>query len=134
MTVSPQEARVNLRYTVPMASSAQPNVTVASLQQEARALAICLAQMLAASSMPEEQKAAWAALIPEMRLDQLSRFAVVLDGAVAQAARAELADTVQKFRVVLEKYAAIQSQTDNDFMKGIAGLVDDLRKAERVTT
>lgn len=134
MTVSPQEARVNLRYTVPMASSAQPAATVAALQQEARGLAVSLAQMLAASSMSEEQKSSWAALIPEMRLDQLSRFAAVLDASVEKAAKAELADTVQKFRTVLEKYAAMQSQTDNDFMKGIAGLVEGLRKAERATT
>lgn len=117
-----------------MASSAQPETSVAALQQEARSLAISLAKLLAASAMPEEQKAAWAALIPEMRLDQLSRFAAVLDASVEKAAKAEVAETVQKFRAVLEKYAAIQSQTDNDFMKGIAGLVDDLRKAERVAT
>ncbi len=117
-----------------MALSAQPGISVDALQQEARTLAIALAQFLAASKMSEEQKAAWAALIPEMRLDQLTRFAAVLDGSVSQAAKAELAETVQKFRAVLEKYAAIQSQTDNDFMKGIAGLVEDLRKAERVTT
>lgn len=117
-----------------MASSAQPVASVAALQQEARSLAVSLAQMLAASSMSEEQKASWAAFIPEMRLDQLSRFAAVLDASVEKAAKAELAGTVQKFRTVLEKYAAMQSQIDNDFMKGIAGLVESLRKAERATT
>jgi acyl-CoA reductase-like NAD-dependent aldehyde dehydrogenase len=117
-----------------MASSAQQGTSVTALQQEARELAISLAQFLAASSLPEEQKAAWAALIPEMRLDQLSRFGAILDASVERAARAEVADVVQKLREVQEKYAAIQSQTDNDFMKGIAGLVEDLRKAERVST
>ncbi len=117
-----------------MASSAQLAVTVAALQQEARSIAVSLARMLTASSMTDEQKAAWAALIPEMRLDQLSRFAAVLDASVEKAAKAECADAAQKLRVVLEKYAAIQSQTDNDFMKGIAGLVEQLRMAERATT
>jgi hypothetical protein len=117
-----------------MASSAQLGTTVAALQQEARVLAISLAQLLAASSLPEDQKAAWAALIPEMRLDQLWRFAAVLDASVEQAAKAEVAHVTQQFRTVLEKYAAMQSQADNDFMKGIAGLVEDLRKAERVTS
>jgi hypothetical protein len=116
-----------------MASSAQQGISVDALQQEARELAISFARLLAASSMSDEQKTAWAALIPEMRLDQLSRFAAVLDSSVTQSAKAELAETVQKFRAVLEKYAAMQAQTDNDFMKGIAGLVEDLRKAERVT-
>ncbi len=117
-----------------MASSAQHVATVAALRQEAREIAVSLARMLAASSMSEEQKASWAALIPEMRLDQLSRFAAVLDASVEKAAKAEAGDAVQKLRTVLEKYAAIQSQADHDFMKGIAGLVEDLRKAERATT
>lgn len=116
-----------------MALSAQTAGTVAALQQEARELAVSLARMLAASALPEEQKAEWAALIPEMRLDQLSRFAAVLDASVERAAQAELAGTAQQLRTVLEKYAAIQAQTDTDFMNGVAGLVENLRKAERVT-
>lgn len=104
---------------------------IAALQQEARNLAALLAEALAASSLPDSQKAAWAVLIPEMRLDQLSRFATVLDGAVEKAAKAEVADVLQSIRTVLEKYAAIQAEADNEFTQGIAGLVEDLRKAER---
>ena len=103
-----------------------------ALLKEARDLAISLAESLAASSMPEQEKAAWAALLPEMRLDQLSRFAAVLDASVAQSAKAEVADVVQKMRTVLEKYAAMQAEADNDFMTGIAKTVEDLRKAERI--
>jgi hypothetical protein len=102
-----------------------------ALLEEARELAISLAESLAASSMPEQEKAAWAALLPEMRLDQLSRFAAALDVSVAQAAKAEVADVVRKMRTVLEKYAAQQSEADNEFMTGIAKMVEDLRKAER---
>lgn len=102
-----------------------------ALVEEARLLAISLAESLAASNMPEQEKAAWAALLPEMRLDQLSRFAVALDASVAQAAKAEVADVVSKMRAVLEKYAAMQSEADNTFMTGIAKMVEDLRKAER---
>ena len=69
-----------------------------------------------------------------MRVDQLTRFATVLDASVAKAAKASLAETVQKLRAVREQYAAMQSQIDHDFMNDITGLVEHLRKAERVTT
>ena len=114
-----------------MASLSQSGASVAMLQDEARALAVSLAKALNASSLSEEEKVAWAALIPEMRLDQLSRFAVILDASVEKAAKAEVAELSAKYRTVLEKYAAIQSQTDSDFMKGVGGMVEDLRKAER---
>lgn len=120
-----------LRYNAAMNAPAPSLSDNRALIEEARVLAISLAESLAASSMPEQEKAAWAALLPEMRLDQLSRFAAALDASVAQAAKAEVADVVAKMRSVLEKYAAMQSEADNNFMTGIAKMVEDLRKAER---
>ncbi len=117
-----------------MMSSSQPVTTVAALEQEARTLAVSLAEHLMASAMPAEQKAAWAVMIPEMRLDQLSRFAAILDASVEKAAQAEVAGAVQQYRDILEKYAAVQAQTDSDFMQGVAELVEDLRQAERATS
>ncbi|MEK9155574.1 MAG: hypothetical protein AAB839_02900 [Patescibacteria group bacterium] len=102
-----------------------------ALAEEARQLAVSLADALAASAMPDDQKAAWAALIPEMRLDQLSRFATVLDVYLSRAVKDEVADVIQKMRTILEKYAAIQSQTDNAFMTDVAGMVQQLRAAEK---
>ena len=116
-----------------MKLSSQPISTVAALEEEARVLAISLAERLMASAMSAEQKAAWAAIIPEMRLDQLSRFAAALDASVEKAAQGEIADAAEQYKVILEKYAAVQAQTDSDFMQGVAELVEDLRKAERTT-
>lgn len=113
-----------------MNSQVQQAQNSASLEEEARALAIRLAQALAASSLPNEQKEAWATLIPEMRLDQLTRFAEAIELSLNKAAKEELSETLQQIQAVTEKYAAIQAQTDHDFMVGISGLVDDLRKAE----
>lgn len=105
-----------------------------TLEQEAKTLAISLANALSASSLPDKEKAALAALLPEMRLDQLAQFAEVLENSVEQAVKAEIADLVASMRSVLEKYAAIQAENDNDFMTGIAGIVEDLRKTDRSST
>ena len=93
-------------------------------------LATQLAEALVASNMPQQEKEAWAALLPELRLDQLSRLAEVLDASVEKAARADVAGVVEKFRAVMEKHAAIQSQLDSSFMTDVSGIVQELRKAE----
>jgi hypothetical protein len=101
-----------------------------TLAEEARELARRLSSALAASAMPDEQKAAWAALIPEMRLDQLSRFSVILDSFLSQAAKNDVANEAKKLKLTLEKYAAIQAQTDSTFMSDVANMVQELRAAE----
>ena len=103
-----------------MDSAVSAGETTSALQQEARDLAIVLARVLAASSFSEQEKAAWATLLPEMRLDQLSRFAAMLDTSVNNAANAEVADVLAQTRTVLEKYAAMQAETDNDFMTNVS--------------
>lgn len=113
-----------------MISPTIPKVSESALLEEARQLAAHLAEALAASSLPEDEKEAWAVLIPELRLDQLSRLAVVLDASVEKAVKADIADVVEKLRHILEKYAAIQAQLDSEFMTGIGSIVQDLRKAE----
>ena len=120
-----------MRYTCFMTSQKNVPTNEQALAEEARQLAVSLADALAASAMPDDQKAAWAALIPEMRLDQLSRFATVLDVYLSRAVKDEVADVIQKMRTILEKYAAIQSQTDNAFMTDVAGMVQQLRAAEK---
>lgn len=113
-----------------MASTTKPQFSESALLKEAQTLAVQLAEALAASGMPQEEKEAWAALLPELRLDQLSRLAAVLDVSVENAARADVAGVVEKLRVVMEKHAAIQSQLDSSFMTDIGGIVQELRKAE----
>lgn len=113
-----------------MASPTKPQFSESALLKEARVLAVQLAEALAASNMPQEEKEAWAALLPELRLDQLSRLAEILDVSVEKAARADVAGVVEKLRAVMEKHAAIQSQLDSAFMTDISGIVQELRKAE----
>ncbi len=113
-----------------MLSPQTPKVSESALLAEAKALAIQLAQALAASNMPEDEKEAWAVLLPELRLDQLSRLAVVLDASVEKAVKADVADIVEKLRPILEKFAASQAQLDSEFMSNISSIVQDVRKAE----
>ena len=113
-----------------MISATPSKISESALLDEARLLAIRLAEALAASNMPEDEKEAWAVLLPELRLDQLSRLAAVLDASVEKAVKADVADVVEKLRPILEKHAAIQAQLDSSFMTGIGNVVQDLRKAE----
>lgn len=119
-------------FTVSMLSTTPPIVSESMLIAEAKQIAIRLAEALAASSLTEKEKESWAVLIPELRLDQLSRLAVVLDASVEKAVRADLADVIEKIRVILEKHAAVQVQLDSEFMTGIGSIVQDLRRAEAV--
>ncbi len=101
-----------------------------ALSDEARILAVRLAEALGASSMPVQEKEAWAALIPEMRLDQLARFAEVLDASVTNAMRTEVADVVDSLRTILEKHAAKQAELDSTYMSGVSAIVQRLRTTE----
>lgn len=110
-----------------MTSPQQVSVDEKALIQEARVLAVQFSRVLDASSMPEQEKAAWAALIPEMRLDQLSRFSTVLDAYLTKAVRDELRGVEEQLRAVMEKYAAKQAQTENTLMSGISRIVQEIR-------
>ncbi len=103
-----------------------------ALCNEARALAVSLAQALVVSSVPEHEKRAWITLVPELRLDQLSQLAGILDGAVVSAAQANLADVLPKMRKIFEKHAAIQAQIDSECVMGVSAIVQELRDAESV--
>ncbi len=48
-----------------------------------------LALLLAASNLPDDIKDAWAALIPEMSLEQLDRLATILSQSISDTADAE---------------------------------------------
>jgi hypothetical protein len=117
-----------------MNSQQSPTELQHTLEDDARVLAVSLARLLAASSLSDREKAAWATLLPEMRLDQLSRFATALDSAVMQSAKTELADVMTSIQAVMEKHAAQQAQADHDFMQRITGMVEDLRRAQRGVT
>ncbi len=116
-----------MRYTSSMTSPQQVSVDEKALIQEARVLAVQFSRVLDASSIPEQEKAAWAALIPEMRLDQLSRFSTVLDAYLTKAVRDELRGVEEQLRAVMEKYAAKQAQTENTLMSGISRIVQEIR-------
>lgn len=49
-----------------------------------------LALLLVASDMPDEAKESWIALIPEMSMEQLDRFAKILEANIAGAQGPEL--------------------------------------------
>lgn len=74
------------------------------LKQEAQAFGEHLARLLAASSLSIEQKQAWAALVSEMTLEQMVRFAKVLEKYVDASILPELADLRTKLEAVKRDY------------------------------
>jgi hypothetical protein len=113
-----------------MKSQQNMDVSQSTLPEEVKMLAVRLAEALGASSMSAQQKEAWAVLIPEMRLDQLARFAEVLDASVSKAMRAEVADIVDSLRKIFEVHAAKQAELDSAYMTGVSSIVQRLRAAE----
>lgn len=92
--------------------------------------AVLLGKALEASSFSVQEKAAWNVLIPEMRLDQLVRFAIILDGALKQSAEKSLAPLFRSIQSTLDKHAAIQAELDHTFMTDISHMVQEFRRAE----
>ena len=85
-------------------------MTTEEIERYAAGFGAFLAQMLASSNLSDDQKAAWATLVPEMTLDQLGRFAAVLERYVDPTAQPEIADLKAKLLKVKEEYdAKIQS-------------------------
>ncbi len=100
-----------------------------SLTGEARQLVILLSGALKVSNLSDIEKSAWAALLPEMRLDQLAKFADILDISIAKKAKTELSETQKSIQTIQETQAAKQAEIDNGFMQSITKMNEQLRRA-----
>lgn len=90
-----------------------------------------VAHLLMASSLPEEQKQAWSALVPKMDLAQVDRLVSILEKSVAQAAWDGLGAERERFiaarKIYQEKMAALNEQTK----KNLAGILAQVQAAEK---
>lgn len=81
-----------------------PNMNEEKLKREAQAFGEHLARLLAVCSLSIEQKQAWAALVSEMTLEQMVRFAKVLEKYVDASILPEMADLRSKLEAVKRDY------------------------------
>ncbi len=117
-----------MRYTVHTymisLSTSEPSLT-----GEARQLAILLSEALKVSNLPDADKSAWTALLPEMRTDQLAKFANILDISIVKKAKIELSEIQKTIQTIQETQAAKQAEIDSDFMQSITKMNEQLRRA-----
>lgn len=97
---------------------------------DAARCAFLLGRALELSSFSLQEKAAFAVLIPEMRLDQLTRLSVILHGMLQKQMELELGDFFRAVAQSLDTHAAMQAQRDHTFMTAISALVQEFRHEE----
>lgn len=113
-----------------MTSFSQSSSLDSAFLTETVFFATVLAQALHASGLSDQEKQAWAVLVPHVRLDQVAKLASLLDKRLSRAVQTEVSDVVASVRHTVDKHAAIQSQINNTFMTDIATVVQELRAAE----
>ncbi|MEK7665663.1 MAG: hypothetical protein AAB337_02170 [Patescibacteria group bacterium] len=106
------------------------NMTEEELKREAQAFGEHLARLLVASSLSDEQKEAWAALVPEMSLDQLGRFAIVLERYVDPAILPEMADLRRQLEAVKADYDAKIAALNNQTQASLKAVMDEVQAIE----
>ena len=106
------------------------NMTTEEIERYAAGFGAFLAQTLTSSNLSDDQKAAWATLVPEMTLDQLGRFATVLERYVDPTAQPEVADLKAKLVKVKEEYDAKIKSLDAAAQTEIASVMKEVEEIE----
>lgn len=88
-----------------------------TLEEDMKELGKHLALLLAAASMPDEAKEAWAALVPSMTLEQLEKFGTMLEGYIQPNVETPSADFHAALQGIKEKHTQEKDAIANDAMK-----------------
>ena len=105
-------------------------MTEEELKREAEAFGAHLARLLAASSLSDEQKQAWAALVPEMTFEQMVRFANVLTKYVSAEMVPELAQLRDKLQAIKRDYDAKVATLSQKALSELDGVMAQVKAAE----
>lgn len=97
---------------------------------DAQRCASLLGKALELSSFSVQEKVAFALLLPEMRLDQLVRFATIVNTMLKKQMEQELGDVFRSVQQCLETHVAIQTQQDHTFMTETSSIVQEFRHEE----
>ncbi len=100
------------------------------MQEEMRGFGQYMAQLLVASNLSDEQKEAWAGLVPHMALDQMLKFATVLERYVEQSAMPELAELRVKLEALRVEYDAKMAMINLQAQSGLAEVLEEVKAAE----
>jgi len=109
-----------------MNDQTEQSLDAQSLIADARQLGDSLAQTLSASSLTNDEKAAWAAVIPYMRIDQLAQLQALLESGLDRRVERE-SETLKQIRGIMEAYAAHRAELDQNFSQELASIAKQLR-------
>lgn len=105
-------------------SLSEPQLLDENFEQEFKALGQRLAGLLAAADLPQEVKEAWAALVPEMSLEQVDKLMVILERYVNSTLSKEFADFKNDVARIQKAYEDRVKQSEDSAMSQL----DDLEK------
>ena len=100
-------------------------------QEEAKGFGLYLAQLLDASSLSGEQKQAWATLVPDMDLEQLLKFAAVLEKYVPEPLFQDMVALRDKLQGIKERHdekiEALNQKTQSKLLE----VINEVQAAEQ---
>lgn len=97
-----------------------------AFDNDARRLGEDLAWALFASSLPDGEKMAWAALVPYMRIDQLQALSGMLEAGLDRQIERD-GDTLRRLRAIMEEHAAKRAELDQKLTAALSAIAKDLR-------
>ena len=100
------------------------------LEAAARDYGANLAQMLAIANVPDEQKQAWAALIPEMDFEQLDKLQTILQRYIDAQALEEMDDVLFEMKKAKATYGAAQKVNEEKAVAGLDAVMQQVKAAE----
>ncbi len=105
-------------------------VSQQDLQQEAKTLGEHLAQLLTVCSLPEEVKAGYMAMVPQMSLEQIDRLIVVLEVNAKAAAVASESSLGASLQATQEDYESAKQAAQNKAAAGFDEVDSILKQAQ----
>lgn len=104
-------------------------MTAEEIEQNMRGFGEYLAKMLHVSNLSDEQKVAWSVLVPEMTMDQLGRFANVLQTYVNPEMQADLAGLREKLQAIKTDYEAKLTAIAREAESNLADVMNQAQAA-----
>lgn len=100
------------------------------LTNQMKALGQRLAVLLAVADIPDDQKQAWATIIPEMSFEQLDKLAKILSAKLPDEATEEFDEFMVQLKGVQKEHEAEVSEVESQALSELQGIEDEINAAK----
>ncbi len=100
------------------------------IEKEAKQLGERLAWLMAASSLPDDVKDAYMALLPDMTPELIDKLATMLEANIADATQIETQEFVETLERVKTKYQEQRKEIEKQALSEMEEIENILKKAE----